>query len=90
MQTTGAKLIWATTTPVPAGSDGRPAGEELKYNEVAARVMKDLGVPVDDLHARCLPQLAEWQLRQNVHFNPKGSGGLAEQVAAEIKAALKK
>jgi hypothetical protein len=90
MQVSGAKLIWATTTPVPEGSDGRPAREELKYNAVASRVMKDLGVPTDDLHACCLPNLAEWQLPKNVHFKPNGSDGLAEQAAAEIKAALKK
>ena len=90
MQATGAKLIWATTTPVPEGSDGRPAREEVKYNEVASRVMKDLGVPTDDLHACCLPKLAEWQLPKNVHYKPKGYEGIAEQVAVEIKAALKK
>ncbi len=85
MQATGAKLIWATTTPVPEGSEGRPAGEELKYNAVASRVMKDLGVSTDDLHALCLPKLAEWQLPKNVHYHPKGYEGIAGQVAAEIK-----
>lgn len=90
MQATGAKLIWATTTPVPEGSDGRPAREEVKYNAAASRVMKDLGVPTDDLHACCSPKLAEWQQSKNVHFKPAGSEGLAVQVVAEIKAALKK
>jgi len=60
MQATGAKLIWATTTPVPEGAEGRVGHDELKYNAVARRVMKDLGVPTDDLHAWCLPKLAEW------------------------------
>lgn len=90
MQATGAKLSWATTTPVPAGCDGRTAGDELKYNEVANRVMKDLGVPTDDLHALCMPNLADWQLPKNVHFNPAGSAGLAAKVATEIEVALKK
>ena len=89
MKATGAKLIWATTTPIPAGSNGRIAGDEVKYNEVAARVMKDMGVPIDDLHARCLPDLAAWQLPKNVHFNSVGSAGLAKKVAAEIAALLK-
>ena len=90
MKATGAKLIWATTTPVPEGSGGRTAGDELKYNEVASRVMKDSGVPTNDLHALCTPKLADWQLPKNVHFKPEGSTGLAAKVAAEIQHALKK
>ena len=90
MKATGAKLIFATTTPVPDGSSGRVAGDDAKYNAVAARVMKDLGVSIDDLHALCVPKLADWQLPQNVHFKPEGYRALAEKVAAEIEAALKK
>ena len=90
MKATGAKLIWATTTPVPEGSGGRTVGDEKKYNEVAAQVMKDLGVPTDDLRAACAPKLAEWQRPQNVHFTPEGYAGLAAKVASEVEAALKK
>ena len=90
LKATGAKLIWATTTPVPEGSGGRTANDELKYNEVAARVMKDSGIPTDDLHALCKPKLADWQLPQNVHFKPEGYASLAAKVAAEIETALKK
>jgi acyl-CoA thioesterase-1 len=90
LKATGAKVIWATTTPVPEGSDGRAAGEEAKYNEVASRVMKDLGVPTDDLRALCVPKLAEWQRPKNVHFTPEGYAGLAAKVASDIGAALKK
>jgi len=89
LKATGAKLIWASTTPVPEGSAGRVKGDDVKYNAVAARVMKELGVPIDDLHALCVPKLAEWQLPKNVHFKPEGSRGLAEKVAKEIEAALK-
>ena len=74
MKATGAKLIFATTTPVPEGSSGRVAGDDVKYNAAALRVMKDLGVPIDDLHALCVPKLADWQLPKNVHFKPEGNG----------------
>ena len=90
MKATGAKLIWATTTPVPAGCDGRTAGDEAKYNEIASRVMKDLGIPTDDLRKVCMPKLAAWQRPQNVHFTTEGYAGLAAKVAAAIEAALKK
>lgn len=89
MKTTGAKLIWCSTTPVLEGSDGRIAGDELKYNEVAARVMKDAGVPTNDLHAHAKAKITEIQLPNgNVHFSGEGSKYLAEQVAAEIEKAL--
>lgn len=90
LKATGAKLIFATTTPVPEGSAGRVAGDDRKYNSAAVRVMKELDVPVNDLNALCAPKLADWQLPKNVHFKPEGSKGLAEQVAKEIEAALKK
>jgi len=90
LKATGAKLVWATTTPVPEGSAGRVAGDDVKYNAVAARVMEELGVPINDLHALCMPKLAQWQLPKNVHFNAEGSRGLAEKVSKEIEAALKK
>ena len=88
LEQTGARLIFATTTPVPSGSAGRDAGDELGYNETARRVMEEAKVPVDDLHATASARLAEIQLPKNVHFKPEGSRALAEQVAASIKAAL--
>lgn len=91
LQATGAKLIWCNTTPVVEGSDGRVAGDELKYNEAAARVMKDAGVPTNDLHSHAKAKLKEIQLPDgNVHFTGEGSKYLAEKVAASIEAALPK
>lgn len=90
LKKTGAKLIFATTTPVPAGSAGRVAGDEMKYNEAAVRVMKAEGVAIDDLHAFAMPKLTEIQRPQNVHFTDAGSKALAGQVAASIKGALGK
>ena len=62
-QATGAKVIFATTTPVPPGCQGRVAGDEVAYNRVALEVMNELGVAVDDLwgyvaqQQRALPPL---------------------------------
>jgi acyl-CoA thioesterase-1 len=89
LQITNAKLIWATTTPVPEGAAGRVAGDEVGYNAVAAKVVLESGVPTNDLHALCVPQLAGWQLVKNVHFKPEGSKGLAGKVSEEIETALK-
>jgi acyl-CoA thioesterase-1 len=91
LQATGAKLIWCNTTPVVEGSDGRVAGDEKKYNEAAARVMKDAGIPTNDLHAHAQTKLKEIQLPAgNVHYTPDGYKYLAEKVASAIEAALPK
>lgn len=84
MQATGAKLIWCNTTPVPAGSDGRVEGDELKYNEAAARVMKAANIPTNDLRAHALAKPDAQLPDGNVHYSPEGSRYLAEKVAAVI------
>jgi len=90
LRETGATVIFATTTPVPDGSAGRVAGDELGYNEAARRVMTEAKVRINDLHGLAASQLEKIQRSKNVHFTPEGSRALGTQVAAEIKAALKK
>jgi lysophospholipase L1-like esterase len=87
---TGAKVIFATTTPVPEGSEGREAGDELGYNQAARDIMAEAKVPINDLHATAQAQLEKIQRPKNVHFTPEGSRVLGEQVAAKIKKALGK
>lgn len=89
LKATGARVIWCATTPVPEGTKGRVADESVKFNEVAAKVMRAAGVPTNDLHAHAKARLAEVQLPANVHFTDGGSRYLAEKVAAEIAEALK-
>jgi acyl-CoA thioesterase-1 len=88
LKATGARLIWCHTTPVPEGAKGRVADESLIFNEAAARVMREAGVPINDLHGHALAKLKEIQLPANVHFTAEGSRYLGEKVAAEIRAAL--
>ena len=90
LRATGATLIWATTTPVPAGelSPPRRPGDVIAYNKVAGKIMDDGGIGVDDLYAFALPRLAEIQRPANVHFTEAGSAALAAEVAARILKAL--
>jgi acyl-CoA thioesterase-1 len=90
MKATSAKLIWCTTTPVPDGSSGRVLGDEKKYNEAAARVMKSAGITTDDLCAHAEAKLKDVQLPANVHYSPAGYDYLAKKVAAEIENHLPK
>jgi lysophospholipase L1-like esterase len=90
LKATGARLIFATTTPVPDGCNNpfRDPADAPRYNAVALKVMKDHNVAVDDLFAFCEPQLAGLQLPKNVHFTDDGSKALAKQVAGTIEAEL--
>lgn len=92
MKKTGARLIFATTTPVPEGKVNPPRlpADVVRYNEAAVRVMKKHGVMVNDLYAAILPRLGELQQPVNVHFKPEGSKFLAEKVADAIRGELKK
>lgn len=86
---TGAKLIWANTTVVPEGESGRFAGDAIKYNRVAAKVMKTYGVATNDLHALTSGFAPELFARPgDVHYKASGSEKLAEQVAAAVRSAL--
>jgi len=89
LKKTGATLIWATTTPVPAGARGRMRGDEVIFNKAAAKIMKQHGVKVNDLHGYILPKLRGAQMPKNVHFTARGSEVLAQKVAAAISAALR-
>ena len=88
LKKTGAKLIFATITPVPDGTKIRAKGDAVIYNRAAERVMKQHGIPINDLYSFALPRLKEIQRDSNVHFNPKGSEQLAEQCAKSILKAL--
>jgi len=84
LETTGAKLIFATTTPVPNGAGGRVPGDEIRYNAAASEVMREMGVEIDDLWSVVNPSLTTLQLPQNVHFNSEGSRILGVEVASRI------
>jgi len=87
LEKTGAKLVWASTTPVPEGTKGRDAGAEVSYNEAAARVMTAHHIPTDDLHSLAASN-PTWQISKNVHFHAEGYKGLATQVVENVEKEL--
>jgi acyl-CoA thioesterase-1 len=90
LKATGAKLIWASTTPVPPEKQSPPRRTEdvPRYNVAAKQVMDENQIPIDDLYAFALPRLGAIQRPANVHFTEEGSAALAAQVAASIARAL--
>ena len=90
LEKTGASLIWASTTIVPEGEEGRIAGDDKKYNEIAARVMIKHGVVINDLNAATASFSPDLFLKPgNVHFKPTGYEKLGLQVSESILRALK-
>ncbi len=83
LKRTDARLVFANTTPVPAGTVGRVEGSEVAYNTAAAQVMREAGVPINDLHALVVAH-PNFQLPKNVHFTPEGCAALADQVTATL------
>ena len=92
LRQTGARLIWATTTPVPAtnlpNQYPRIPADVVAYNEIAGRVMREHGVAINDLYAAVLPRQGELQPPGDVHFRNEGSAVLGAAVTAAIAAAL--
>ncbi len=92
LKATGAKLIWATTTPVPNGgilAPNRRFGSVDEYNRIARKVMEENGVAIDDLNTAIAPRMKDFQLPNDVHFSAAGSDLLAKHVAASIESTLK-
>ncbi len=89
LKKTGAKLIFATTTPVPDNETGRKVGDDLVYNQVATAVMQRHGVAINDLHAVMAGNMGRYAVGPgNVHFNDQGSALLADKVAEAIQTEL--
>lgn len=86
LEATGAKLIWAPTTPfedknVP-GVDG-----SLALNATSDEVMGKHGIPIDDLHATVIDKLAHVQGADRTHFDAAGIRLLAGEVARTMRRA---
>lgn len=92
LKATGAKLVFAATTPVPDEPMKvyRANADVIRYNEAALRVMRDNDIAVNDLYTLVKPRMKELQIQPaNVHFVPAGSEVLATEVVKAIRVQLK-
>lgn len=85
LKKTGARLIWRNTTPVPKGVRGRVPGDSVKYNAIAAKVMKEAGVEIHDLYSFAKKNADRIQRKADVHFTKEGSLELAAEVVSALK-----
>lgn len=90
LQMTGAKLIWASTTPIPDDAERKQTSQSIvERNKTAAEIMANHGVATNDLFDAVSPRLGEMQNPNDVHFNPAGYEFLGQRVADAISAELK-
>lgn len=87
---TGARVLFATTTPVPPVevSPRRKNGDVIAYNAAARAIVSARRVAIVDLYTAAASHLREWQRPANVHFTSAGSESLGRHVAAAIRNAL--
>jgi lysophospholipase L1-like esterase len=85
LKKTGATLIWAHTTPILEGTPpGYVGGETVdQYNAVAAKVMAENGVIINDLNAECR------RMGKPKALNVHDVGDLSPKVTETVLAALK-
>lgn len=89
MKNTGARLFFATTTPIPDSlAEKYVENSEGPYNDVAGKVMQEEGVAVIDLWSAVKPRQEKLQIPRNVHFGEEGSVFLGERVAEAIRSSL--
>ena len=90
MKKSAKQLVWRNTTPIPPGSKARYAGDSVRYNEAATRVMKKHKIPTLDLFSPSKKNMKDWMRVADVHYDPHGSEALAKRVAQDILDRLKK
>lgn len=90
LKKTGARLVWASTTPVPPDTKDGPgvSAAIMERNTVAVGVMAKHGVAIDDLFTFITPHVAKVQNPKDCHFKGEGYEMLGKQVAAAITAEL--
>ena len=74
-QAAGAKLIWATTTPVRDQGNLQQNSQRTERvkarNQIAAEIMQQRGIPTDDLYG-LVEAHPEFFSGDGVHYNTKG------------------
>jgi len=82
-----AKLIFATTTAVPEGAEGRFQGDSIKYNKAAREVLAAFpSISINDLYGFTIANAKAWYIKPgNVHYNDVGKTAQGKEVASVIE-----
>jgi len=91
LRKTGAKVIWATSTPVhpnrPFRSDAWAwKNEEIdRYNGAALELMREQHIPLNDLHAVVWSEVEACLAEDMLHLNKDGQKVCADAVVEAVR-----
>ena len=91
---TGARIIWATSTPIDqrcafAPGDWLWRNEEIdRYNQSARALMKQHNIPINDLHAVVRAAPDRYLGEDGIHLSPAGMTACARAVARVVREIL--
>jgi len=100
LQATGAKVIFATTTPIPDSLTSEPTAPgaldpKARFfvplsgrTAAAVEALQKMGVVIDDLNSVIHADREKYWNPKDLHFSPKGSQLLGKAVAASIESQL--
>lgn len=82
---TGAKVIFATTTPILKDDHERANADIIRYNRAVVPLLEKMGVVIDDLHACISADPQKYISQDGTHMNDLGKTVCAQAVAASIR-----
>lgn len=94
LRRTGARIVWATSTPVHPNRPFRTdawswRNEEIdRYNAAAAEFMREQDVLLDDLHAAVWSNTEAYLAGDMLHLSSLGQQACADAVVATVRNAL--
>lgn len=86
---TGAKVIFATTTPIGPNNEYQRSNQDIDaFNKAAVEILEPMGVVIDDLHSVIAADKENLLLPDDTHPNEKGTELCAKSVVDSIFKAL--
>lgn len=85
LKKTGAKIIFATSTPVKEGNPTFDNQSIRAYNAAVVPLLRDQGVEINDLHAFVTPNAGEFICDDLTHLSKEGIKAVGGRVAGVIE-----
>jgi lysophospholipase L1-like esterase len=92
LATTGARIIWATSTPINEGAHNRTKisrryeSDLLRYNRLSADLARDAGFEVNDMFEKLSStNFQALLLPDGVHFTPSGNELIGKFIAESVQ-----
>ena len=90
LKKTGARVIFATTTPIGPKNEYQRSNQDIEsYNRAALDILVPMGIEIDDLHALVMQNPGEMLSDDDTHPSEEGVRLLAHSVAGCIRKSIK-